>query len=543
MSTRITFPHVLNADDNLKTVNIDDNTSAIQNSETFGQYELTGFILHTGTAMGGHYRAYIRSPSDGQWRDFNDSTVTEIEIDKNSPLWSIKSKNSINTHEEALNHIDSYSLNTLVQENVYLLLYNKKELNPSNECADEYERDRRKVPPKLIKEIEEEHQQLETLQKLLEIRGSLIECDILISSDKQEKVNLIISKEKSIGDLKREAIQAFQSLGLLLSATTDPSIARLSRFEGQIGGVRRAAETFGGEKSEAATLTETGLRSDIVDQLFLEMRSEDDAPFVEFNPKDIIFHLFVHKLSPMEGAVSIQTLIEKNVDPSNSIDQASTDTHRLYVVPLGSATVPGRDNATVGDLRCIASTMLPEAVPPERLLLIALSESGPSSSRALPILLSSNESSLKRHYHVYSDDKIIVEVIPSECDILSFSSSVLKHLEDYRKRIRILINNPFFQANERESNSSEAEKTTESEGNNNIKYDTEVSLTVDDTLQTLKEKAAMLFSIPDNVPFHIRRNGNGSQLKDLSQSLRELSFSDFSIAHLQVHFDTQFFGI
>eukprot|EP01037_Dinobryon_pediforme_P020999 gene20999-21751_t len=90
------------------TVNIDDNTSAIQNSETFGQYELTGFILHTGTAMGGHYRAYIRSPSDGQWRDFNDSTVTEIEIDKNSPLWSIKSKNSIDTHEEALNHIDSY---------------------------------------------------------------------------------------------------------------------------------------------------------------------------------------------------------------------------------------------------------------------------------------------------------------------------------------------------------------------------------------------------------------------------------------------------
>ena len=41
-------------------------------------YELFSILIHSGSAMGGHYYAYIRSFQDGNWYNFNDSSVTKI---------------------------------------------------------------------------------------------------------------------------------------------------------------------------------------------------------------------------------------------------------------------------------------------------------------------------------------------------------------------------------------------------------------------------------------------------------------------------------
>ena len=41
-------------------------------------YELYAVLVHSGSAIGGHYYAYIRSFEDGKWYNYNDSTVTEI---------------------------------------------------------------------------------------------------------------------------------------------------------------------------------------------------------------------------------------------------------------------------------------------------------------------------------------------------------------------------------------------------------------------------------------------------------------------------------
>ena len=42
-------------------------------------YELFSIMIHSGSAMGGHYFAYIKSFEDSKWRNFNDSSVKEIE--------------------------------------------------------------------------------------------------------------------------------------------------------------------------------------------------------------------------------------------------------------------------------------------------------------------------------------------------------------------------------------------------------------------------------------------------------------------------------
>jgi len=41
-------------------------------------YSLFSVLIHSGSAMGGHYYAYVKSFEDNHWYNFNDSTVTQI---------------------------------------------------------------------------------------------------------------------------------------------------------------------------------------------------------------------------------------------------------------------------------------------------------------------------------------------------------------------------------------------------------------------------------------------------------------------------------
>jgi len=42
-------------------------------------YELYAVLIHSGSAMGGHYYCYIKSRDDGKWYNFNDTSVSEIQ--------------------------------------------------------------------------------------------------------------------------------------------------------------------------------------------------------------------------------------------------------------------------------------------------------------------------------------------------------------------------------------------------------------------------------------------------------------------------------
>ena len=41
-------------------------------------YDLFAVLVHSGSANGGHYFAYIKDYRSGKWYEFNDSRVTEI---------------------------------------------------------------------------------------------------------------------------------------------------------------------------------------------------------------------------------------------------------------------------------------------------------------------------------------------------------------------------------------------------------------------------------------------------------------------------------
>lgn len=41
-------------------------------------YELFSIMIHSGSAAGGHYYAYIKDFKDGEWYCFNDQNVTKV---------------------------------------------------------------------------------------------------------------------------------------------------------------------------------------------------------------------------------------------------------------------------------------------------------------------------------------------------------------------------------------------------------------------------------------------------------------------------------
>ena len=67
INDRVSFPHVLNM-------------NKFMNEKDYNDYELFSIMIHSGSALGGHYYAYIKSVESQKWFNFNDSVVKEIEV-------------------------------------------------------------------------------------------------------------------------------------------------------------------------------------------------------------------------------------------------------------------------------------------------------------------------------------------------------------------------------------------------------------------------------------------------------------------------------
>jgi len=79
---------------NLNKGNIQEEiSSAFKNGENV--YELYSIVIHSGTANGGHYFAYIKSFEDDCWYNFNDSDVTRISEKEIENIFGTKSSSSM----------------------------------------------------------------------------------------------------------------------------------------------------------------------------------------------------------------------------------------------------------------------------------------------------------------------------------------------------------------------------------------------------------------------------------------------------------------
>ncbi|EDV27142.1 uncharacterized protein TRIADDRAFT_54793 [Trichoplax adhaerens] len=66
LNDRVTFPYILNL------------SEFLEDQQTQLNYELFSIMIHSGSAVGGHYYAYIKSFDDNNWYCFNDQSVTQV---------------------------------------------------------------------------------------------------------------------------------------------------------------------------------------------------------------------------------------------------------------------------------------------------------------------------------------------------------------------------------------------------------------------------------------------------------------------------------
>ena len=103
------------------------------------EYELTGILIHSGSSLqSGHYYSLIKSQEDNRWYKFNDSEISEYDIDKN-------------LEKECFGNLDA-EINKY-GKGAYLLFYTKKE------CIEKYKDFDKKVliNENLLKELKEEN--------------------------------------------------------------------------------------------------------------------------------------------------------------------------------------------------------------------------------------------------------------------------------------------------------------------------------------------------------------------------------------------------
>ena len=102
-------------------------------------YELTGILVHSGANLkSGHYYSFIKDQETNKWYKFNDSQITQYDIDKD-------------LEKECFGNIDS-SINKY-GKGAYLLFYTKKECIDSNKNFEK----NIKINENILREVENEN--------------------------------------------------------------------------------------------------------------------------------------------------------------------------------------------------------------------------------------------------------------------------------------------------------------------------------------------------------------------------------------------------
>mmetsp|Transcript_7813 Transcript_7813/g.7672 ORF Transcript_7813/g.7672 Transcript_7813/m.7672 type:complete len:257 (+) Transcript_7813:731-1501(+) len=149
-------------------------------------YELFSIMIHSGSAMGGHYYAYIKSFEDSKWHNFNDSTVTEIEEKDIRKVFGGETSTK------------SWSSN--YSANAYLLMYRK--VSPENIIKiEDYE-----VPSYIRDELVnlKNKETVEAAQKEEKYKTWTIKVYY-----KKKEITLQIKKDSPFGTIKEEATKQF----------------------------------------------------------------------------------------------------------------------------------------------------------------------------------------------------------------------------------------------------------------------------------------------------------------------------------------------
>lgn len=149
-------------------------------------YELYSVLIHSGSAFGGHYYAYVKSFEDEKWYNFNDSTVTELD-------------------EEELQKVYGGSATS-----GYMLLYRKYgSVKKASSEHGPYKITLQDAPQEIIEKVEMERHRMIEEQQRLEKKSRELTTRIYI--DKDTSKNHILDKSISYGANLRAVLRTLNN--------------------------------------------------------------------------------------------------------------------------------------------------------------------------------------------------------------------------------------------------------------------------------------------------------------------------------------------
>ena len=237
-------------------------------------YELFSVIVHSGSALGGHYYAYIKSFENSKWYNFNDSSVSEISPEDIHKVYGGQNSSSY-----------SYS------SNAYLLMYRKVDLDNSSKFD-------LVIPGYLKEQINRDNDKKKQEQKEREEKERMFKVKIVYKNI-----------EKSV-EAKRESTIA-EFTAMLIDLFEIKETIENVRLRGYSSYYETMQEPF----EDSKTLDEAGIYTNKV--MTIETKQPDES-FLPYDPTKILVRVHV-----MEENKSFEELTAKptllQVDKKESV--------------------------------------------------------------------------------------------------------------------------------------------------------------------------------------------------------------------------------
>lgn len=355
-------------------------------------YELYSVLIHSGSALGGHYYAYIKSFADGKWFNFNDSHVSAISDDELQTAFGGGGSSS------------SYSARMSYSTCAYMLMYRlvstEKNVNViPNESIPQYLQEKFAADEARARQAEAER--IELAKKVL------VRFFMKGSKPKNVEKAIHVYKTSTLGDALAAAVAAFANEPDIVIPA---SLANV-RLRGYNDYNSMLSDTFDGK--EDATLTALGIYTG--QQLFIEVKSDREA-WEAYDP------------------FKLQLFVRRFVDPEQSANANDADSSDARA-DLLARCIQVDDNATLGALCQLVAHKF-DVPSDQRVRLLTKNGYGTSPVRILTMSddAASMNLRLRMNLHITNGTEVFMETTPD----LAAPSPAKAHFE--REANTIVVN-------------------------------------------------------------------------------------------------------
>ncbi|XP_014888742.1 ubiquitin carboxyl-terminal hydrolase 47 isoform X1 [Poecilia latipinna] len=255
-------------------------------------FELFSVMVHSGSAAGGHYYAYIKSFSDGQWYSFNDQHVSKITQDDIRKTYGGSSGSR-----------GYYSSAFASSTNAYMLIYRLKDPSRNSRflSVEDF--------PEHIKSLvqkEKESEEQEKRQREIERNTCKIKLFCVHPVKMMMESKLEVHKDKTL----REATEMAYKL-MELEGVVPLDCCRLVKYDEFHEYLERSYE---GEEDTPMGLLLGGVKSSYMFDLLLETRRPDQV-FQPYKPGEVMVkvHVVDLKTETIALPISVRAYLNQSI--------------------------------------------------------------------------------------------------------------------------------------------------------------------------------------------------------------------------------------